>query len=378
MVPGCVEVSVFRQALKKVPEGLGYALLLFVATRAALMLIGLISHDAFGGRDLSEFPRWFDMWNVWDSNWYIDIAKNGYSTATNSVNMANYAFFPLYPMAMRLAAALIGDYFAAGLAISNVCLIIACVYLYKLVRLDDDERTARRAIKYLFLFPTAFIFSGVFTESTFLALSLACFYYARRGRWHYSGVLGFLTALTRPYGVIIALPMAYEYLRSKDFKLGDVRPDALLLSLPLIGLSLFCLYNYCLTGDPLAFMHIQSAWGGRLSNPAVELLGRLASHSGDVRFEALFTLASLALLAACFKKIDISYLAYGLLLILIPLSTPNSTWSMARYILVVFPVFIILAKIGENRDLDQAMTIVLAMFQGLLMALWTIWSYYII
>jgi hypothetical protein len=373
VVPGYKAVSAYRQAQRLMPEGLGYALLLFAATRAALMLIGLISHDAFHGRDLSEFPHWFDMWNVWDSNWYIDIARNGYSTATNSVNMANYAFFPLYPMAMRLVAALIGDYFAAGLIVSNLCLIIACVYLYRLVSLDEDGQTARRSIKYLILFPTAFIFSGVFTESTFLALSLACLYYAKRGRWLYSGSMGFLTALTRPYGVIIALPMAYEYLRQRR-----IGPDALLLSLPLAGLSLFCLYNYFLTGDPLAFMHIQSAWGGRFSNPITELLGRLASGNGDVRFEALFTLASLALLVASFKKVDISYLAYGLLLILIPLSTPNSAWSMARYILVAFPIFIILAKLGENRDLDHAMTIVLAMLQGLLMALWTVWSYYII
>ncbi len=369
------------EALKNIPAELRYSLLLFITSRAVLMLIGMVSHGAFHGRDLSGFPKWFDMWNVWDTSWYLGIASSGYSTAVNSVNMANYAFFPLYPMAIRLLAAVTGDYYAAGLLVSNVCLLAACVYIYRLVKLDSDEPTARRAIKYLIVFPTAFILSGVFTESMFLALSIACFYYARKGNWMFSGALGFLTALTRPYGVVIALPMAYEYLRSRGFKLQKARPDVLYLLLPPAGLALFSAYNHYLTGDFLAFAHVQSAWGGRLVNPVTELLARLSSSSGDQLFEALFTLASLALLTAYLKKINLinfSYFFYGLLLIIIPLSTPTSAWSMARYILIVFPLYIVLARLGKDRDLDQAMTIGLAMFQGLLMALWTIWSYYIV
>lgn len=362
----------------RVPAELKYALLLFATSRAVLTLIGLVSHSAFHGRDLTRFPGWFDMWNVWDSNWYVEIARSGYSTTTNSVNMANYAFFPLYPVAMRLVALITGDYYLSGLLVSNACLLIACVYLYRLVRLDSDGPTALRAIKYLFVFPTAFILSGVFTESLFLALSLACFYHARRGNWPLSGMLGFLTALTRPYGIVIVLPMAYEYLRSRGFTLPRVRPDVLCLLLPPLGLALYSAYNYYLTGDFLAFAHVQAAWGGHLANPAVELEARLLSSGPDIRFEAFFTLVSLVLLVAFVKKIPFSCWFYGLLLLLIPLSTPSSAWSMARYALIVFPLYIVLARLGENRELDQAMTVGLAMLQGLLMALWTIWSSYIV
>lgn len=371
-------LSGLRAALKRVPDEIKYALVLFLASRTALTVIGFMSHDAFHGRDLSQFPHWFDMWNVWDSSWYIDIAMHGYSTATNTVNMANYAYFPFYPAMIRLLELAVRDYTISGVIVSNVCLLIACVYIYRLARLDSDEPTARRAIKYMILFPTAFILSGILTESTFLALSIACFYYARKRRWPISGALGLLTALTRPYGVVIVIPMAYEYLQSKGFKLRDVRPDALCLLLPPMGLSLFSAYNYCLTGDFLAFAHIQSAWGGSFSNPATELAGRLMSGSGDVRFDAILTLISLALLAIYVRKIRLSYVIYGLLLILVPLSTPASAWSMARYVLIVFPLFIIMAKISENREVDQGMTIGLALFQGFLMALWTVWSFYIV
>jgi hypothetical protein len=172
--------------------------------------------------------------------------------------------------------------------------------------------------------------------------------------------------------------MAYEYLQSRGFKLRNASTDALCLLLPPAGLALFSAYNYYLTGDFLAFAHVQSAWGGRFVNPATELLARLSSSNGDILFDALFTLISLALLVVYIKKIRFSYFVYGLLLIVIPLCTVTSAWSMARYVLVVFPIFIVLAGLGKDRDLDQAMTIGLAMFQGLLMALWTIWSYYIV
>lgn len=192
----------------------------------------------------------------------MDIATHGYSTIKDAGGHANYAFFPLYPMCMRFLGSVIKDNYLSGLIISNVCLLVSCVFLYKLVELDENKDTALRSVKYLFLFPTAYILSGVFTESLFLALALACFYYARKGNWFLVGILGFALSLTRSVGVFIILPVLYEYLKSKSLD----RDIFYLLLIPL-GLILFMIYNYYLTGDFLAFVHIQSAWGRHLANP---------------------------------------------------------------------------------------------------------------
>ncbi|BAI60722.1 conserved hypothetical protein [Methanocella paludicola SANAE] len=364
---------------KQVPAWLAYTLTLFVTTRAVLTVIGFIAYQHIAHVKLSMPSEFLRIWKVWDSVNYIDIAQYGYFIPVDRTKMANYAFFPLYPLLMRILDTVLNDPALSGFIISSVCLLIACFYLYRIVGLDSDERTAMRSIKYLFLFPTAFVLSGILTESLFLALSLACLYYAKKGNWIFTGALGFFTALTRPYGVIIILPVLYEYLRSKEFKLQNIRADALYMLLIPAGISAYALYCYYLMGDPLAFVHVQSAWGGHLVNPIMELGYRLITPaSTEVLFGACFTLIALIVMLLSYKKVGFSLWLYGLLLILIPLSTPSSAWSMARYVVLAFPLFIVFAKLGENRDFDDTATIAMALLQGLLMALWATWGYYVV
>ncbi|HUL62471.1 MAG TPA: mannosyltransferase family protein, partial [Methanocella sp.] len=248
---------------------LAYILGLFAVTRAALMALGIAAHVLLSGLPLNTPGDLAQIWNVWDGSWYIGIARDGYSAApVNVERMANYAFFPLYPALVRLAAAMIGNYALAGIAVSNVCLLVACLYLYRYVLLDEgsDREAARRSVKYLLLFPLAFLFSAVLTESLFVALAIACLYYARRGRWAIAGPLGFLIALTRPTGIAVLAPMAYEYARQNQLslKLSGIsrwaKPQVLPLLMPLLAMGLWVLFNYYLTGDFLGFVHIQSNW----------------------------------------------------------------------------------------------------------------------
>jgi len=226
--PARLTEQIERPALfRRVPAWLGYTLALFVATRAVLTVIGFIAYQYVAHVKLDMPSEFLRIWKVWDSINYIDIAQYGYFIPADRTKMANYAFFPLYPLLMRILDIALNDAALAGFVISNVCLLVSCFYLYRIVSLDSDGRTAMRSIKYLFLFPTAFVLSGILTESLFLALSLACLYYAKKGNWPFTGALGFFTALTRPYGVIIILPVLYEYLRSREFKLQNIRADAL-------------------------------------------------------------------------------------------------------------------------------------------------------
>ena len=345
---------------------------MFLATRIILLITGYLSHTLNHGRSFASLADLMGMWNVWDTYWYLGIAQSGYTTATNSVGMANYAFFPLYPTLIRLVSLVTGDYLLSGLIVSNVCLLIACVYLYKYVAYDTDETTAMRSVKYLFLFPTAFIFSAALTESLFLALALICLYYAKKGNWQVAGIIGFFVALSRPPGVIIALPMAYEYL--KRYGVRTPRPDFLLLLLPPIGLSVYAAYNFYLTGDPLAFMHIQATWGGRLTLPPIEVWRRLTIESGWAVAGTIYTIVALALMVICIRKVDFTAWLFGVLLILIPLFTPQSSYSMIRYVAVVFPLFIILGKMSKDRRVDAVLMIVLGATQIIFMAMWTTWS----
>jgi hypothetical protein len=368
-------MSRLKDTIDKASPELKYTLLIFITTRAALTLIGVLSRAILDRPGLAGFTKypWLNIWGVWDTGWYLNIAGGGYSAVLTPNGEANYGFFPLYPLLMKLVGAVIGNNYIAGLAISNACLILACLFLYRLVVEDSDEDTARRSIKYLFLFPTAFILSGVFTESLFLMLLVACFYYARRGNWLVAGSLGFFLSLTRSIGVFAILPLFYEYMKSRGFKASGIRPDALCLLLIPAGLAAFMAYNHYLTGDYLAFAHIEATgWGHQLTNPVETLVKNLTVQDLSINFNAWFTVAALAALILGYGKIGFSYWLLGMYSILVPLSGGvPAGWSMSRYILIIFPLFILFAKLGKDSRYDRAVTIAFLLLQGFLMVFWT-------
>jgi Gpi18-like mannosyltransferase len=347
----------------------GYILLLFLSTRITLTFIGVLSRILLEPYHSKEYvwiysdKLWLDIWGVWDTGWYLGIATDGYSATTNANlgSQANYNFFPLYPLFMRILGYVTGDNYLSGIIISNVALLVSCVFLYRLVELDEDRATAMRSVKFLFLFPTAFILSGVFTESLFIALLLACFYYARKGNWFFVGILGFCLSLTRAIGVLIILPVLYEYLKSKN-----ISKDFFYLLLIPSGIFVWMVFNYFLTGDFLAFVHIQSTWGRSLANPFVTIYNGLFVTN---TFDAFFAVISLSILISFYNKIRTSYWIFGMFALITPLLT--SVQSMPRYALVVFPFYILFAQLTKERARDDVLTIFLALLQGCLMVFWS-------
>lgn len=366
--------------IKKIPREVKYILLLFVATRSILTIIGVSSRKLLEGvynyRPDWIYSKhlWLDIWGLWDSEWYLRIAANWYPQVLNA-GESNYGFFPLYPLLIRILEKVIGNNYISGIIISNLCLIVACIFLYKLVKLYLDNDTALRSVKYLFLFPSAFILSGVFSESLFLALLIACFYYAKKGKWLLAGITGFFLSLTKPIGAFVILPILYEYFRSKDFKLNNIKRDIFSLALMPLGLFVFAGYCYYLVGNPLAYVYAKkTGWGVYLSHPFRVLYLSLCSHSIELVFNAIFAIVAIVILSLFCKKIGFSYIGFsywllGILLIFIPLM--YGVQVMTRYALVIFPFYILFARLSKNHYIDQALTLFLALCQGFLMVFWS-------
>lgn len=367
----------------KLSSGLTQIILLFLVSRGILTIIGVFSITLFGrgtrGLQWCHPPyRWLDIWGQWDTGWYLDIAKNGYAAEALYQNLCNYAFFPFYPTLIRILSALIGNHYYAGLIISNTALLVAAIMLYKLVELDHDREVAFNSVKYLFIWPTSFILSGVLTEALFLMLVIGCFYYARKGAWLKTGIAGFFLSLTRVNGICVSVPLLYEYMKGKNFRLKGIRMDILALALLPLGLLLFCVYNYYLTGDYLAFVHIQSAWGRHFNNPIKTLVnGMFASVAKpNNMIAAWFTVFTLASLTIFYRKIPFSYLLFCLLSLFLPLLT--GLMSMPRFTVVLFPIFILFAQLGKDRKIDIAFTVFFSVLQGCFMIFWSVGSYFII
>lgn len=356
----------FGKIFAAIPKEIKYIIFLFLTTRIVLTMIGVSSRIIMNKYDGYSNKLWLAIWGIWDTSWYLNIVKDWYPPTISG----NWSFFPLYPGLVKLISVVIGNPFIVGLIISNVALLFACYFLYKLTNLDYDASTSLNSVKYLFLFPTAFIFSGFFTESLFLALAIACFYYARTRKWWVVGILGFFLSLTRSLGVFILLPMAIEYFTSCNYKFSNIKKNILFLCLIPLGLAFFLVYTHYLTGDFLAYAHAQQkGWGVHTGNP-FQTFDSLFDSGFIRRFESIFTLVCLLLLFIFSSQIRVSYLIFGLYSILIPLYAINTVWSMPRHLLEVFPFFVIFAIIGRNKTSDQILTIALALTQGFLMMVW--------
>ncbi len=118
-------------------------------------------------------PFW-DTFARYDAGWYHGIASQGYVFGAGGRN--NLAFFPVYPMLMRGGGTLLGsqqqDFYFAGIVVSWIAFASAMVMLYKLARLDLDERRSQRAVLYAAVFPFAYFFGVVYRKAcSFLRLS---------------------------------------------------------------------------------------------------------------------------------------------------------------------------------------------------------------
>lgn len=373
----------FSKHRPHIPE-IKYILLMFFSTRIILSIIGVLSRKVLSvygtNQPIWTKHNWLDIWGVWDTGWYIGISQHGYTPSSMYQvisQQTNIAFFPLYPLIMRFLGLATGNYYLAGLIISNFCLIVSCVYLYRLVRLDYDEDISIKSIKYLLLFPVSFILSGVFTESLYLTLTLMCFYYARTGKWHLAGIAGFFLSLTRSTGVLVVLPLLYEGLMPlirKDVSLKSLK-NSLNKIFPLFYLSLiplgtfsFMIFNYHLTGDFMAFAHSQVMWQRHFGNP-LEIL--INGYHGDIytAFEAVFATIAMFIFILFYRRIRFSYWLFCIYSIFVPLCT--GIQSMPRFILVIFPIYILFADITKNRVSEDLTTLSFALLQGFLMVFWT-------
>lgn len=367
-------------------------LLIFIFTRIALTLTGVMARILLqplqktgGSKYLWNYHKtlWLDIWSVWDSGWYLHIAQHWYDLSAKLVlprmvgeGQSVLPYFPLYPALMKLTGAIFGSHYLGGIIISNLAIIIAGVLLYRLAKIRySNEAIAENSVYFLFLFPTAFIFSGVFTESLFLALLIACFYYAEQDKWHLVGILGFMLSLTRPLGVVTVLPLAWEYLRRKDFNIYNIKINILYLGFLPAGLLLFAVYNYYLSGDFLAFTHHQKYWGRNLVNPFSVILKCLGENTHpSVIFTNVFIITILFILSAFIRYIGIGYWLLGIYSLLIPLASVNTATSflaMTRFAIVIFPLYLLLGMLHERQHLTTAIMSMLAIMQGFLMVFWS-------
>jgi Gpi18-like mannosyltransferase len=270
------------------------------------------------------------------------------------------------------------SWFVSGIVVSNLALLVALSYFARLVRLDADEATASRACLYLLVFPTTFFLSAVYSESVFVSVTLAAFYHARRNQWLTAGFFGALAALSRSPGILIAVPLAVEYVAQRHFQWRKIRPDVLPLGLIPAALGGLMFYFHLRFGNMFATQDAQASWGdgwGIFRGPLYPFI-QLATRplGGHDLIDLTFALFALILSVYAAIRFRLSYGVYAVLTYLF-LSSWGSFDSMPRYVLVIFPAFIALALWGRNEIFHRAYLVVASGFAVFFMMAFTLWRW---
>jgi hypothetical protein len=308
-----------------------------------------------------------------DALWFLRIAAEGYRFDDVSA-----AFFPLYPMAVRAVAWIPGiGILAAALLVSNGAFFGSLVLLQGLTRLDGNAEHAARAVRYLALFPTAFFLLAPYSESLFLFLTLAAFWFARTNRWGLAALGGLGAGLTRSVGVVLVIALAFEAIRTSDRSavIGRLAASAA----PAVGAGLYFLAWWRWTGDLLAPIQVQSEWRPDVSAPWTTItrgFDLAVRHGSWWLVDALIVAGVLIVLLAGARWLRPSYTVYGLTSLTLPLFAmfPGRPFlSLPRFAAVLFPVALVLAR---QRFLPDALvTAVLAAGWGVLAVLFVNWQY---
>lgn len=365
---GNIEDHRINQASSSWGEALREIAPIYIATHVAffaLTYLATLFHVGNFSTTTLPLSTLLDSWNRWDSGQFTHIATYGYDAPYRM------AFFPLFPLLEHALAVIVQDPFIAGLLISNVATLGMFMVFYRLVAEDFSREQAWRSVLYLAIFPMAFFFAAAYNESLFLLFSMLSFYAMRKGHWWLAGLAALFASLTRSIAVCLFVPFAYEYLRQHDFQWRKIRSDVVSIVGVIGGVVVFMVYGYIAFHDALAFSHAQAVWDRHITFPWTIFIRSLSiiKHSGVLSFFSIHTLLDLsavlfilALLLLTFIgpwKLDRSIWSYGfyavtvyLFLILVPEGGNFPVASMGRFMLEIFPAFVVLAAIGKRRNFN--------------------------
>lgn len=310
-------------------------------------------------------PPLLEGYARWDTGWYLTIAEAGYFYDGPGRQSA-VAFFPAYPLAMRLLGAAVGSPLVAGVAVTLASGLAVTVLFRRWVAGFLGDRTATFALALVVTYPFAYyLFGAVYSDALFLAATLAAFTLLERDRPLLAGLAGALATGARPVGIAVVLGLALRTLelrgvlprprRSNDAKVDGtdrrarLRPRDLGVLVSVAGLAAYAMFLWVGFGDPLAFTRVGSAPGWYrtvdLETVAkVHLFRLLGAYGLDiVTFwlvaQGLFALVALALVPATIRRFGWGYGTYVAVAVGMAFVSTRDFIGMGRYVLVAFPAF---------------------------------------
>lgn len=301
-------------------------------------------------------------WANFDGIQYLSIAEYGYRPL-------QLAFFPLFPLIINLMSTAFNlRLLIAGTVVVSIASFYTILLLWKLARIDFPSIVSRFAVLFLLYFPTAFFLNSIYTESVFLCFILGSFYYARKGNFLISSILGGLASGTRVVGVLILpaiLMEVYSFFKKTKNNYDNAKFIKSIIYCVIIvplGLISYMIYSKMFYGDFLLFLHQQPLFGAERSADKLVLLPQVTwsyvsiflhvSPFQYVYWKAVLEFGiffiSFGIILLSFKsKIRKSYIIFSLLSLLLP-TLIGTFLSIPRFALASFSIFFYMANLKNT------------------------------
>jgi hypothetical protein len=295
----------------------------------------------------------FDIWVRWDARHFLEVAQYGYTDPSSDPHAT--AFFPLFPLLVRAVSVVGIPMAAAGLLVTTLSTVVACAYLYRMAEEEIGRHSGRRAVLYLLFFPTAVFLIAPYSEATFLAGTVAAFYYARRGRWKLAALPAAVATASRAAGVFVLVGLLFELFRQRR---RPVRDAVVAMGVAVLPLAAYGAYLWQIKGNPLYFFVDQrDGWNRDFVTPVESFRNSfdLATSSNAPtnwvltwRLELVAAVIGVALVVWALAVREWGYAAYmGAAMA----ALMTSTWyfSIPRMLLTFFPAVLLLTRYTMRR-----------------------------
>lgn len=301
-------------------------------------------------RPASAGAPMLDVLTSWDGRWYFEIVRTGYPHSippniTFEQLEARAAFFPLYPMLVRAADAVLpGGDVLAGLVVNTVLGLALIVLVGYLTRHIYGVGAARRAMILTALFPGSFVLSFTYSEALMLALSAACLLLLMRRQWWLAGAAAALATASRPNAVaLIAACAVAAFIAIRRDRNWQSLAAPLLAP---IGFIVFHLFLDAHAGERGAWFRVQrEAWDEGLSfgTRALRDIGDAVADPLASPTRVLTLLCVLAMIGGIWAAWRVrlpwplaAYTAVTLALMLLP----ETVTARPRFLFTAFPLLI--------------------------------------
>jgi hypothetical protein len=318
-------------------RALGRVFGVYVVTRVAIICAAM-----YGAR-VSTIGGLGNLFRGWDGQHYLAVAKYGYPRHSDIAHFSRIAFFPLYPLVVRILSHLTHlSYLGVGEFVSLAAGAGFVIVATRLVALHFGVEAAERAGIVLCVFPGSLALSLPYAEALALLLAALAIMAMESDRPYRAGVISGLATAASPLMLGLVPVMAWRAWRSREH---GAWVTTFMTPLGFIG---FMNYLRIHTGHLNDwFAEERQSYSHRMDLFApIQWL----SHWSPAGFTEVICIVVLAWAMTCFvrARVPISWWLYSLSIVVVTMFD-GGLYLTPRILLNAFPLVLAIGVVASRR-----------------------------